>query len=93
MTGSHLHATSKDYMQMGKCQTKIFPTEPKLRRHMSDLTPTRKRAALLMELLFRNNFTKEAPYETIYRFIEHKEEFIGLDERTITRYIGRPKKS
>jgi len=79
-----LSTTNKPY-------PKIFTTEPRIRRHLADLMPTRKRAALIMELLFQNNFIKEAPYETIYCFITEKADFIGLDERTITRYIGRPR--
>ncbi|MBT0161009.1 hypothetical protein G4O51_13615, partial [Candidatus Bathyarchaeota archaeon A05DMB-2] len=55
--------------------------------------PTRKRAAYIMELLFQNGFIKEAPYETVYCFITEKADFIGLDERTITRYIGRPRQT
>jgi hypothetical protein len=55
--------------------------------------PTRKRAAYLMELLFQNNFRKEAPYDTIYHFVVEKADFIGLDERTIVQYIGRPRKT
>lgn len=73
--------------------SKAFTTEPKIRRHLADLMPTRKRAALIMELLFQNNFIKEAPYETIHCFITEKADFIGLDERTITRYIGRPRQT
>lgn len=84
---------SKNAMSIGRCQSKIFTTEPRMRRHITDITPTRKRAALLMELLFQNNFTKEAPYDTIYHFIVEKAGFIGLDERTIARYIGRPKQT
>ncbi|MGQ9545489.1 MAG: hypothetical protein ACUVQX_06855 [Candidatus Bathycorpusculaceae bacterium] len=73
--------------------SKVFTTEPKTRRHLADLMPTRKRAVLIMELLFQNNFIKEAPYETIHCFITEKADFIGLDERTITRYIGRPRQT
>jgi hypothetical protein len=90
MTSIHPATLTKDDTLKRRYQSKIFTTEPKIRRHITDLTPTRKRAALLMELLFQNNFTKEAPYETVYHFIVHKAEFIGLDERTIMRYIGRP---
>lgn len=93
MTSNYPTILNKDNTSTGKYQSKIFTTEPKLRRHIADLTPTRKRAAFLMELLFQNNFTKEAPYDTIYHFIVQKADFIGLDERTITRYIGRPKQT
>lgn len=76
-----------------KLHSKVFTTEPKIRRHLAESMPTRKRAAYIMELLFRNGFIKEAPYETIHCFIVKKADFIGLDERTITRYIGRPKQT
>lgn len=76
-----------------KLYSKVFTTEPRIRRHLADLMPTRKRAAYIMELLFQNYFIKEAPYETIYCFIIEKADFIGLDERTITRYIGRPRQT
>ena len=76
-----------------KPYSKVFTTEPKIRRHLADSMPTRKRAAYIMELLFQNDFIKEVPYETIYCFITEKADFIGLDERTITRYIGRPRQT
>lgn len=72
---------------------KVFTTEPKIRRHLSGLTPTRRRAAFLMEALFQNGFVKEAPYDTIYNFVVEKAGFIGLDERTVTQYIGRPRRT
>lgn len=81
------------FLAMSKPYSKVFTTEPRVRRHLADLMPTRKRAALIMELLFQNGFIKEAPYETINRFITEKADFIGLDERTITRYIGRPRQT
>jgi len=81
-----LSTTNKPY-------SKVFTTEPKIRRHLSESMPTRKRAVYIMELLFQNDFIKEAPYETIYCFIAKKADFIGLDERTITRYIGRPRQT
>ena len=71
--------------------SRAFTTAPKTRRHLNGMTPTRKRAALLMELLFQNGYIKEAPYETIRHFITDKADFIGLDNRTVTTYIGRPK--
>jgi hypothetical protein len=46
-----------------------------------------------MELLFQNNFRNEAPYETVYELVVEKADFIGLDERTIVQYIGRPRKT
>jgi hypothetical protein len=73
--------------------SKVFTTEPKIHRHLSESMPTRKRAAYIMELLFQNDFIKEAPYNIIYRFIIEKADFIGLDERTIMRYIGRPRQT
>jgi len=71
--------------------SRAFTTAPKIRRHLNGMTPTRKRAALLMELLFQNGYIKEAPYEAIRQFITDKADFIGLDNRTVTTYIGRPK--
>ncbi len=70
-----------------------FTTEPNTRYHMPNSTPMRKRAACLMELLFQNGFIKEAPYETIHQFVVEKADFIGLDQRTVTQYIGRPRKT
>lgn len=94
MTDAEAHVPIQERLSTtNKLHSKIFTTEPKIRRHLADLMPTRKRAALIMELLFQNNFIKEAPYETIYCFITEKADFIGLDERTITRYIGRPKQT
>jgi hypothetical protein len=45
-----------------------------------------------MELLYQNDFVLEAPYEIIRKFIVEKADFIGLDDRTTTQYIGRPRK-
>jgi len=69
---------------------RTFTTEPKTRRHLYGLAVTRKRAALLMELLFQNGFVLPAPYYVVKEFLVKKAEFIGLDPRTITAYIGRP---
>lgn len=76
-----------------KGYSRAFTTSPKIRRHLTGSMPTRKRAAYLMELLFQNDFIKEAPYEAIYRFVVEKADFIGLQERTVTQYIGRPRKT
>gem|GEM_PF-3445329 len=70
-----------------------FTTKPKIRRHLLNSTPTRKRAVHLMELLFQNGFVQEAPYETVHQFVIEKADFIGLDDRVIERYIGRPRRT
>jgi|YelNatPaOPRAMG01_1025707.scaffolds.fasta_scaffold27783_3 hypothetical protein len=94
MTDAKAPAPKEERLSViNKPYSKVFTTDPKIRRHLADLMPTRKRAALIMELLFQNDFIKEAPYETIHCFITEKAEFIGLDERTITRYIGRPRQT
>jgi hypothetical protein len=46
-----------------------------------------------MELLFQNGFVREAPYKTVYQFVIDKANFIGLDQRVIEGYIGRPRKT
>lgn len=71
---------------------RFFTTEPKTRRHLYGLTATRKRAALLMELLFQKGFVRENPYGIVKEFVEKNAWFIGMDpqERTIIGYIGRP---
>jgi hypothetical protein len=73
--------------------SRIFTTEPKTRYHIPNATPTRKRAAYLMELLFQNGFIREAPYEAIRQLVTEKADFIGLDRRVIEGYIGRPRKT
>lgn len=82
---------SKDPLENKVCSD-IFTTEPGTRRHLYGLTATRKRATLLMELLFQNGFVSRAPYQKVKEFVEKQALFIGLDpqERTITGYIGRP---
>jgi hypothetical protein len=77
---------------MAASESRAFTTEPKTRRHMPNATPTRKRAAYLMELLFQNGFIREAPYKVVHRFVIEKADFIGLDRRVIEGYIGRPRK-
>jgi hypothetical protein len=69
---------------------KTFTTEPKIHRHLYGMMATRKRAALLMELLFQNDFVLPSPYYVVKGFLIRKAEFIGLDPRTILAYIGRP---
>jgi len=78
--------------RIDKGYSRVFTTEPTVRRHLRDLMPTRKRATLLMELLYQNGFVLEAPYEIIRKFVVEKADFIGLDDRTTTQYIGRPRK-
>jgi hypothetical protein len=80
---------SKDPSENKACSA-IFTTEPNTRRHLYGLTATRKRAALLMELLFQNGFVLPSPYYVVKEFLVKKAEFIGLDPRTIAAYIGRP---
>ena len=77
---------------MPTVETHAFTTEPKERRHMPNATPTRKRAAYLMELLFQNGFIREAPYKIVYQFVIEKADFIGMDQRVIEGYVGRPRK-
>jgi len=74
-----------------KAPQRVFTTEPKTRRHLYGLTQTRKNAAHLMELLFQNDFLVEAPYDVVKQSIIRNATFIGLDERTLTGYIGRPR--
>jgi hypothetical protein len=78
---------------MADSEFRSFTTEPKTRRHMPNATLTRKRAADLMELLFQNGLVREAPYKTVYRLVVDKADFIGMDQRVIEGYMGRPRKT
>lgn len=43
-----------------------------------------------MELLFQHGFVFPTPYYVVKEFVVKKAEFIGLDPRTVSAYIGRP---
>jgi len=76
---------------METTESRAFTTEAKTRRHLLNATPTHKRAARLMELLFQGGFVKEAPCPVVRQFVTKEAHFIGLDQGVIEGYIGRPK--